>query len=143
MKEKTPAAKPLKESGKYVQAIGKRKTAVAQIRISDKKGGQITINHKKITEYFPDLLLQEIINSPLKITNKLGLFEITVIVRGGGKKGQAEAIRLGIARALQFHDKTLRKTLKVAGFLRRDSRIKERKKPGLKRARRAPQWSKR
>ncbi len=130
-------------TAKYIQAVGRRKTAIATVRLYVKGSGQITINNKKLIEYFPTILNQDIVNAPLKITDLLGKFDITIIVRGGGKTGQAEAIRLGIARVLQENDKELRKTLKVAGFLKRDARIKERKKPGLKRARKAPQWSKR
>jgi len=145
MKEKPiiPAVKPSKESHKYIYAVGKRKRAIAQIRLHDKKAGHISINGKKLEEYLPTLKLQETVNSPLKIVNSLNKFEITVLVKGGGITGQAEAIRMGIARALEKMDKKHRKTLKVAGYLKRDARIKERKKPGLKRARRAPQWSKR
>ncbi|MCX6744516.1 MAG: 30S ribosomal protein S9 [Candidatus Parcubacteria bacterium] len=133
----------IKEQTRYFPAVGRRKTAIATVRLYPKGSGQITINDKKLTEYFPTILNQDIVNAPLKITSLLGKFDITIIVRGGGKTGQAEAIRLGIARALQDQDKELRKTLKVAGFLKRDARIKERKKPGLKRARKAPQWAKR
>ncbi|MCX6745465.1 MAG: 30S ribosomal protein S9 [Candidatus Parcubacteria bacterium] len=98
---------------------------------------------KKMNEYLPDSQLQEIIIAPLKLTNLLNKTDLTVLVRGGGKRGQADAIRHGIARALNKYDLSLHKTLKVAGFLTRDARIKERKKPGLKRARKAPQWAKR
>lgn len=132
-----------KDTAKYVNGIGRRKTSVASVRLIVKGSGQITINHKKFNEYFPEALLQEKINAPLKLSDLLGKADLSVIVRGGGKTSQAEAIRLGVARALQDQDKNLRKTLKIAGFLKRDARIKERKKPGLKRARRAPQWAKR
>lgn len=139
-KEKT---RETKESRKYIYAIGKRKTAVAQVRLFAKGKGEVTINSKKSTEFLPDFELQGKILSPLKLVGLDKKVDILVLVKGGGKRGQAEAIRHGIARALEKLDKELRKNLKVAGFLKRDARIKERKKPGLKRARRAPQWSKR
>lgn len=132
-----------KETRKYTYAVGKRKTAVAQIRLFDKGKGNITINDKAAKEYLPDFELQQIISAPLNLVDLAKKVDISVLVKGGGKRGQADAIRHGIARALEKLNKDLRKTLKVAGFLRRDARIKERKKPGLKRARKAPQWSKR
>ncbi|MDD5341178.1 MAG: 30S ribosomal protein S9 [Patescibacteria group bacterium] len=131
-----------KESGKYFFAIGRRKCSIARVKLFLKGKGEIMINGKKSTDYLPDYVLQEIIHAPLKLAN-LEKADIIVSTNGGGKTGQAEAIRLGISRALVLLDKELRKTLKVAGFLKRDPRIKERKKPGLKRARRAPQWQKR
>lgn len=138
-----PEKAPIKNKEKYFYAVGRRKTAVAQVRLIPKGKGEIVINHKKINEYLPDTQLQEIILAPLKLTNLLNKTDLTILVKGGGKSGQAEAIRHGIARALNKYDLNLRKTIKVAGFLTRDARIKERKKPGLKRARKAPQWAKR
>lgn len=132
-----------KETGKYIETVGRRKTAIASVRFYPKGTGQITINDKKLVEYFPAALNQDVIYAPLKLTDLLSKVDITVVVRGGGKTGQAEAIRLGISRAIQENDKDLRKALKVAGYLKRDARIKERKKPGLKRARKSPQWAKR
>jgi small subunit ribosomal protein S9 len=129
-------------TNKYSFAIGRRKTSTARVKLFVKGKGEITINNKKSQEYLPDYVLQETINAPLKLVN-LAKADVIAVVNGGGKTGQAEAIRLGISRALIKSDKDLRKTLKVAGFLHRDPRIKERKKPGLKRARRAPQWQKR
>ncbi len=146
MAEKTitkKTTKPTPPKGKYIYAVGKRKRAIAQIRLFAKGKGDMIINDKPGKEYLPDLILQQIIYSPLKLTDLDTSVDITVLVKGGGKKGQAEAIRHGIARALDKLDKDLRKSLKPAGFLTRDARIKERKKPGLKRARRAPQWAKR
>jgi small subunit ribosomal protein S9 len=128
---------------KYIYAVGKRKSAVAQVRLFDKGKGEIIINKKKFEDYMPELSMQQIIISPLKLVDWEKKINLTIKVNGGGKKGQAEAIRHAISRAIEKLDKELRKTLKVEGFLKRDSRIKERKKPGLKRARRAPQWSKR
>lgn len=136
------AKEPVKDTARYFFALGRRKTSVAKVKLFIKGRGEITINGKKSQEYLPDFILQETINAPLKLVN-LAKADAIVDVNGGGKTGQAEAIRLAIARALIKYDKELRKTLKVAGFLHRDPRIKERKKPGLKRARRAPQWQKR
>lgn len=128
---------------KYYRAVGRRKTATATVRLDQGKG-QITINKKKVSEYFenPEEALK-IFLEPLQISGKPAQFDIFINVKGGGKKAQIEAIRLAISRALLLSDSELRPTLKKAGFLTRDSRAKERKKPGLKRARRAPQWQKR
>jgi len=139
--DKTPI-KTKDTQNKYSFAVGRRKSSIARVKLFVKGKGDITINGKKSQEYLPDYILQEIINAPLKLVN-LAKADVIVVVTGGGKRGQAEAIRLAISRALIKSDKDLRKTLKVAGFLHRDPRIKERKKPGLKRARRAPQWQKR
>jgi len=141
MPEKTKTTS--KTNKKYTYAVGRRKSAIAQVRIYEKGKGDIKINDKDSKEYLPDPILQQIINSPLEVTNNAKKMDITVLVKGGGKKGQAEAIRHGIARALDKLNKDLHKTLKIEGFLTRDARVKERKKPGLKRARRAPQWQKR
>ena len=127
----------------YYSAVGRRKRAVAQVRLYAKGKGDVAINSKKLDVYFPDLDLQQIVLAPLVLLGKDKEFGVSVLVRGGGKHGQAESVRLGIARALEEFDKDVRKTLKVAGFLKRDPRKRERKKPGLKRARGAPQWSKR
>lgn len=132
-----------KETTKYISAIGRRKSASARIRLTAKGKGEIIINNQQLKQYLPDLELQKLIKAPLKIADLEKSADISVLVKGGGKKGQAEAIRLGISRALDKLDKDLHKKLKVSGFLKRDARVKERKKPGLKRARRAPQWAKR
>jgi len=124
-------------------ATGKRKTAVAQVQYFLKGKGKISINKKRVKEYFPVFDLSQIVLSPLKLLNQEKVFDFRIKVHGGGMKSQAEAARLGIARALVSFDPEWRKELKSAGFLRRDARKKERKKPGLKRARRAPQWAKR
>lgn len=129
-------------SGKYNHGIGKRKTSIAQVRIYKGKG-EIIVNDKPLKEWADYTELAEKITSPLKAVGLEGKFDITILVQGGGKNSQAEAIRHGIARALEDSDSTLRGALKQLGFLSRDSRIKERKKFGLKRARRAPQFSKR
>jgi len=122
---------------------GKRKTAIAQVQFFPKGKGNISINKRTVKEYFPVFDLIQIVFSPLKLLNQEKVFDFRIRVHGGGMKSQAEAVRLGIARALIFFDPEWRKELKSAGFLRRDARKKERKKPGLKRARRAPQWAKR
>ncbi len=124
-------------------ATGKRKTAIAQIQFFPQGHGKILVNGKTIKEYFPVFELQELILSPLKLLKKEKEVDLKVKVRGGGVHSQAEAVRLGISRILVSLNPEQRKELKMAGFLRRDSRVKERKKPGLKRARRAPQWAKR
>jgi len=137
-KEKAIAAKP----ERYFEAVGRRKASVARVRLYTKRSG-FEVNGRKLEEYFPILGLQRKIESPLlkmKITDKLGA---TIKVYGGGLTGQAEAIRLGIARALTKFNPEFRKRLKRFGLLKRDARVVERKKYGLKKARRAPQWKKR
>lgn len=125
-----------KKEKKYFQATGRRKTATAQVRLMPGKG-IFTINHQEISEFDQDILL------PLVITDQSGKYDISAVVVGGGITSQKDAIKLGIARALISSNEELRSTLRKAGLLTRDSREKERKKPGLKRARKAPQWSKR
>lgn len=134
-------AKKEKKS-EYLYAVGRRKTAVARIRLYKNGKGEILINDKPIKEYF-NAGLCEIINAPLQAIGQMDKIDVTVKVTGGGIAGQAEAVRHGIARALVDLNLNFRKPLKKAGYLKRDARKKERKKPGLKRARRAPQWSKR
>ena len=138
--KKTEATKP---AGVYIQTIGKRKTAAARVRLFKGGKGVITVNDVPMAEYFKTPLMQMIIQDPLKGTSLEGQFDITVKVNGGGKQAQAEALRHGIARALLVLDVELRPVLKAQRWLTRDARKKERKKPGLKKARRAPQWSKR
>ena len=134
-----------KIKGKYFYATGRRKTAIAKVRIYDaaeEKG--ITINDKEHKEYFAkNNILIEKVNSPLKLLRFEGKFMISVKVLGGGANGQAEAIRLGIARALLSMNEDFKKELRANDYLTRDPRKVERKKPGLKKARRAPQWKKR
>lgn len=126
----------------YYYGLGRRKEAVARVRLYPGKG-QILVNDKDITEgYFSKILIDRLIQ-PLKLTGTEGKFKITVKAEGGGKTGQAEAVRLGISRALIEFNPEFRTTLKKAGFLTRDQREKERKKYGLKRARKAPQFAKR
>lgn len=130
-------------AGKYIEAMGKRKTAAARVRLFDGGKGVITVNDMPLVEYFKTPLAQMVIREPLKGTSLEEQFDFTVHVRGGGKQGQAEAVRHGIARTLLIFNEELRSVLKSQRWLTRDARKKERKKPGLKRARRAPQWSKR
>ena len=129
---------------------GKRKTSIAKVKLVP-GSGKITVNGKDVHEYLPFETLVMDLTQPLDITNTREIFDVVVDVKGGGFSGQTGAIRLGITRALLEYDSTtpsdsensFRKVLKAAGFITRDARIKERKKPGLKKARRAPQFSKR
>ena len=127
----------------YFYGTGRRKSSVAKVHLFPEGTGKITINNRDIDNYFGLETLKLIVRQPLAETNLLGKFDINVTVLGGGFTGQAGAIRLGIARALLKFDAELRPALKKAGFLTRDPRMKERKKYGLKGARRAPQFSKR
>ncbi len=127
---------------KISRAVGRRKRAAARVRV-DKGSGKIVVNGKALNDYFPYFELQTLILAPLKALAKEKDLDFSVKVAGGGKKGQAVAVQLGIARALVEWNEDFKKTLKALGFLTRDPRIKERKKFGLKKARRAPQWSKR
>ena len=126
----------------YFYGTGRRKKSVARVRVYPGTGS-ITVNGKDIDEYFGLETLKLIINQPFGVTGTTGKFDIVVNVNGGGISGQAGAIRHGIARALVLADETYRPALKQAGFLTRDPRMKERKKYGLKAARRAPQFPKR
>lgn len=140
--KKILVAKPVKTRN-YFYAFGKRKTSGASVRLLTEGQGTFTINGRTLENYFPVFTDQDKMNAPFRITSTLKVFDISVKVSGGGIHSQAEAIRHGISRALLLFDPNLRGTLKSAGFLTRDSRVKERKKYGLKRARRAPQWQKR
>ncbi|MDR3263213.1 MAG: 30S ribosomal protein S9 [Clostridiales bacterium] len=122
---------------------GRRKKAIARVRLIPNGSGAITINKRTIDEYFGYDTLKYIVRQPLNAIGQLGQYDIIVNVGGGGFTGQAGAIRLGVARALLIADPNLRSALKKEGFLTRDSRSKERKKYGLKKARKAPQFSKR
>jgi small subunit ribosomal protein S9 len=131
------------EAKRYYQGTGRRKTAVARVRIFP-GNGEIVINGKRPEDYFgPRDLLQHEIRHPLVATNNLDSFNVLVKVRGGGVHSQAGAVRHGVARALLDLDPDLRASLKKFGLLTRDPRMKERKKAGLKRARKAPQYTKR
>jgi small subunit ribosomal protein S9 len=145
-KLKEKKEEPVKEKAvvpvKYIYAVGRRKESSCQVRLYPGVG-KITVNQKDFRQYFPAFYLQKKVLEPLKMTKFFNKLDILIRVMGGGTRGQAEAIRLGIARALTKSDIQVRIPLKAAGFLTRDARVKERKKPGLKRARRAPQWAKR
>jgi len=124
------------------QATGRRKNAVARVRLIPGEG-KFIINKRDISDYFGTKTLEMIVRQPFEITDTLGKYDVIALVHGGGISGQAGAIRLGIARALLKANPDLRPTLKKAGFLTRDPRMKERRKYGLKKARKAPQFSKR
>ena len=126
----------------YFYGTGRRKSSVARVRLYPGTG-KITINNRDVDDYFGLETLKLIMNQPLDVTGNMGKFDIVANVTGGGISGQAGAIRHGIARALLLADETFRAPLKAAGLLTRDPRMKERKKYGLKGARRAPQFSKR
>ncbi len=126
----------------YVWGTGRRKCAVAQVRLFAGEGG-IVVNGKPYAELFPRLEHRRVIEGPLTATEMAGKFRVEVKVTGGGMSGQAAAIRLGIARALVRETEALKPVLRKEGFLTRDPRVKERKKPGLLRARKAPQYTKR
>lgn len=125
-----------KSAARYSYGTGRRKTAIARVRIHPDGKGQFTLNEREIPA-------DQLIFAPFDLVGQSGKWNVTVKVTGGGKQSQREAVRLGIARALLSVNGEWRQALKKATFLRRDPREKERKKPGLKRARRAPQWAKR
>jgi small subunit ribosomal protein S9 len=124
------------------QTTGRRKQAVARVRLRP-GGGAVTVNKRPIEDYFPSATHRMIVTEPLRLTTTNEVYDIDATIDGGGISGQAGALRLGIARALAELDPELRSTLKKAGFLTRDAREKESKKYGLKKARKAPQYSKR
>jgi len=125
-----------------INTIGRRKTSVARVYVKPGKG-QIVVNERELKDYFPSEILQTTVKQALTVTKVEGTYDVTVNVEGGGSKGQAEAIRLGIARALVTINTENRPALKKEGLLTRDSRMVERKKPGRKKARRRFQFSKR
>ncbi|HEX8973882.1 MAG TPA: 30S ribosomal protein S9 [Patescibacteria group bacterium] len=138
------AEKKTKET--YFYGLGRRKTSVAQVRLFfDDKATEsdLIINGKKLKDYFPTVSQQNNFLTPLKTAGLYGKMRMTVLVKGGGVTGQVEAVRLGIARAIVKYDEQFKKALKDLKLLTRDAREVERKKPGLKKARRAPQWAKR
>jgi small subunit ribosomal protein S9 len=140
-------AETLKDSAgkpdRYYEAVGRRKTAVARVRLYTKGDKEFIVNEKPYQKYFQTIEDQESAVSSMKKMKCLDKFRITVKVQGGGHRAQAEAIRHGTARVLVDFNNNFRKRLRKAGFLTRDPRMRERKKFGLKRARRAPQWAKR
>jgi small subunit ribosomal protein S9 len=141
--EETVAAAPRPVLNVSGSAVGRRKEAIARARL--KPGtGVFVVNGRTLEDYFPNKLHQQLINDPFKVLDLLGSYDVTVKVTGGGPSGQAGALRLAIARALNEIDReNNRATLKKAGFLSRDARVIERKKAGLKKARKASQFSKR
>lgn len=141
------AEKP-KKTEKYFSGIGRRKTAHTQVRLYPQKKTEeqaldLVVNGKNYKDYFTTAKMYTVVVSPIELLHLQNRFRITAVVGGGGKDAQAVAIRLGIARALIKANPIFKKPLKRAGYLTRDARKKERKKPGLKKARRAPQWQKR
>ncbi len=136
--KKIPANKNVEFS-----ATGRRKDSIARVRIMPNGKGQFVINKKNIEEYFNLGVYRLVANQPFEVTNTMGKYDVVVNVHGGGLSGQAGAIRHGIARALVKADESLKSEIKKAGFLTRDARVKERKKYGLKKARKAPQFRKR
>ena len=131
------------DSNPYFYGTGRRKSSVARVRVYPNGTGAITINGRDIDDYFGLDTLKLIVRQPMELTETIGAFDIVCTVAGGGVTGQAGAIRHGVSRALLLADETYKPLLKKAGFLTRDPRMKERKKYGLKAARRAPQFSKR
>ena len=124
-------------------ATGRRKNSIARVRLTPNGKGNFVINKKNIEEYFNLCVYRLVANQPFEITGTMGKYDVVVNVNGGGLSGQAGAIRHGVARALVKADESLKSEIKKAGFLTRDARIKERKKYGLKKARKAPQFRKR
>ncbi len=127
----------------YYEGIGRRKTSTARVRLHSDGKGEVTVNDKPVKEYFGRELDILKLMTPLKVVGAESRYDVTVKVHGGGDTGQADAVAMGVARALVASDPELKSVLRKAGFLTRDARAKERKKPGLKRARKAPQYTKR
>ncbi len=130
-----------KTKKQYIETIGRRKTATARVRITPATKASYNINDKDLAAYFPTAELQKIVTDPFKVADKA--YSVTVLVKGSGIHSQAEAVRHGISRGLVKEDEGDKTKLKSEGFLKRDPRSKERRKFGLKKARKAPQWSKR
>jgi len=137
-----PAAPVVRTPGEVAQTVGRRKEAVVRVRLTPGTG-QFTLNGKSLEQYFPNKVHQQLIREPLVTIDRTDSYDVIANLRGGGTTGQAGALRLALARALIEVDADDRPALKKAGFLTRDARVKERKKYGLKKARKAPQYSKR
>jgi small subunit ribosomal protein S9 len=135
--------KKLVKTKEYIRAIGRRKTATAVVKLVKATKTSYTINGKDLTEYFPTADLKKVVTSAFETANSTQKFEVIITTRGSGIHSQAEACRHGISRCLIIFDKELHSVLKKAKMLKRDPRQKERRKFGLKKARKAPQWSKR
>jgi small subunit ribosomal protein S9 len=135
----------MSENRRYIEGIGRRKRSTARVRIymDDDSSGSFAVNGKDAKEYFPRFGDYETLAGPLADTELLSKVDVTVLVSGGGITGQTSAVRLGLARALVKYDENMRGLLRSEGHLTRDARVKERKKPGLKRARKAPTYTKR
>ncbi len=131
------------EKKQFIEGIGRRKEAIARVRLHHGGSGKITVNDKEFKAYFPGALMQETCLSPFVQTDLQNMFDVTIQVSGGGMNGQADSVRLGASRALLEFNPELRTTLKKLGYLKRDARVRERKKFGKRSARRAPQFSKR
>ncbi len=127
----------------YYEGVGRRKTSTARVRLHTGGTGTITVNDKPVDEYFGRPTDAQHVSTPLKLAGAEKRFDVTAKVSGGGDTGQADAVAMGVARALLVSDPELKPMLRKAGYLTRDARAKERKKPGLKRARKAPQYTKR
>ncbi|KKT29597.1 30S ribosomal protein S9 [Candidatus Giovannonibacteria bacterium RIFCSPLOWO2_12_FULL_44_25] len=146
---KTNKEKPAQPPARYFEAVGRRKTSVARVRLFSAKGGKekepidINVNNRPHTSYFPTPTLKKIAEEALRAAHADGSYRVSAKISGGGIHSQAEAMRHGISRALLKIDSENRKILKPLGFLKRDPRMKERRKFGLKKARKAPQWAKR
>ncbi|MGB2631739.1 MAG: 30S ribosomal protein S9, partial [Minisyncoccales bacterium] len=130
-----------KKTDKYYESIGRRKTAIARVRLYTRGDKIFLVNDKPFDQYFKTVEFKNIIEAPLVKMNCTDRFRVTALVKGGGINAQAEALRHGITRALVLFNADFKKRLKKSGYLTRDPRMKERKKPGLKKARRAPQWA--
>jgi len=148
VKKKTTTKKPVAKKEvvktlKYFEAVGRRKTSTARVRLITLGEKEFFVNGKPYKEYFPIVSLQKKIEDPMEKLNIEEKFGLSIVVKGGGASSQADACRHGIARALVLLNPYFKKRLRKAGHLTRDPRMRERKKFGLKRARRAPQWSKR
>lgn len=145
-KTKTESKKTTEEAakfkGRFIYATGKRKSAIAQVRLYKNGEGLVVVNQMTADDYLTPALAT-IATTSLRLTGHTKDLNFSIIVNGGGKKGQADAIRHGISKTLLEFEETLRPAMKAKGLLTRDARIKERKKPGLKKARKAPQWAKR
>jgi small subunit ribosomal protein S9 len=131
------------KTDRYIEGVGRRKTSIARVRITPAARSSYTVNDKTLEDFFPTATLRNNCMDALRVEGLEQKFAITVHVKGGGISSQSEAVRHGLARALEKFEATLRKPLKAEGYLKRDPRMKERRKFGLKKARRAPQWSKR
>ncbi|MBL7045289.1 MAG: 30S ribosomal protein S9 [Parcubacteria group bacterium] len=139
----TTAEKQKISATHYIESVGRRKNAIARVRIFSASKYSFEINDREFEDYFPVNELRKGIREVFESVDISDKFKVTVLVKGGGISAQADAVALGIARALEKFDPELRGALKKEGLLKRDARVKERKKPGLKKARKASQWSKR